>query len=268
MPSAMKRCFVIRPIGEDGSDVRRHSTERYEHFIKPICESCGYTHVSFAADGPSNGMITHDVITQIIESDLVIADLTGHNPNAFYELSLRHALRKPYVCIADRRDSPPLPFDTRDCRAVLIDSKEKDFLLSDSLKKELETNIKEAERAGSDIQSPIAMSVDLMRLGRGGDLERATRAAVLNSEHIIKILGGIVEPIRFKIYEIFENFCVSFELSCLKGFTNYVNLSPELDREYIVRKIHAAQHYVRSAVQNIQSELQSVVVKYLRSTQQ
>lgn len=268
MPSTTKSCFVIRPIGEDGSDVRRHSTERYQHFIKPICESCGYGRVFFAADGPSNGMITHDVITHVVESDLVIADLTGHNPNVFYELSLRHALRKPYVCIADRRDSPSLPFDTRDCRAVFIDSKEKDFLLSDSVKEDLAAAIKETERAGQDVQSPISMSVDLMRLGRGGELERATRAAVVNSERIINMLGGIDDPIRFEISEIFENFCLSFELSCLEDFTNYVNQSPELDREYIVSQIHGAQHHVRAAAQNIQDELQSVVVKYLRSFQQ
>lgn len=266
MNVANKACFVIRPIGNVGTKVRRHSDERYEHFIRPACLACGYTNVFCAADGPSKGMITHDVIEHTIEADLVIADLVGNNINVFYELSLRHARRKPYVCIADLKEK--LPFDVHDCRAVLIDSKEKDFLLSDTLKKELEDAIKDAETAGSEIRSPISMSVDMMRLGLGGELARAVRATVVNSEHIIKILGGIDDPIRFKIYEIFEQFCISFELNCLENFAKYVNLSPSLDREYIVKQINASQHYVRSAVRGIQNELESVVVKYLRELPQ
>jgi hypothetical protein len=47
---------------------------------------------------------------------LVIADLTGRNPNVFYELGIAHAFARPLISIADSQSS--LPFDTKDERII------------------------------------------------------------------------------------------------------------------------------------------------------
>ena len=63
-------------------------------------------------------MITNQVIQCIIEDPLVIADLTGHNPNVFYELALRHVTRKPLILIIQSGEL--IPFDVSGARAIYV----------------------------------------------------------------------------------------------------------------------------------------------------
>ena len=60
------------------------------------------------------GQITTQIIEHLLRDDLVITDLTGHNPNVFYELSLRHAIAKPVV----QMGGIPLPFDIHASRTL------------------------------------------------------------------------------------------------------------------------------------------------------
>ena len=48
-------------------------------------------------------MITSQVLQHVTEDALVVADLTGRNPNVFYELALRHAIRKPFCSDCRKR---------------------------------------------------------------------------------------------------------------------------------------------------------------------
>lgn len=57
-----------------------------------------------------------DILAGITESALVIADLTGANPNVYYELGLAHAFRKRVILLAQRIDE--LPFDLRSYRVI------------------------------------------------------------------------------------------------------------------------------------------------------
>lgn len=68
-------CFVIAPIGEEGSEVRRRSDQVLTHIIKPVGKECGYDAVR-ADEISEPGIITPQVIQHLIEDDLVIADLT------------------------------------------------------------------------------------------------------------------------------------------------------------------------------------------------
>lgn len=89
-------CFVISPIGDDNSDTRKRSDMVLKHIICPPIEQLGYEVIR--ADKISEpGIITTQIIQLIVDSALVIADLTERNPNVFYELALRHAIRKPLV---------------------------------------------------------------------------------------------------------------------------------------------------------------------------
>src|SRR5262245_29205679 len=90
-PPETKTCFVIAPIGEQDSVVRKRSDQIFKYLIGPAAQECGYT--ALRADQIAEpGIITTQVIQHIVDDPLVVADLTGRNPNVFYELAIRHAL--------------------------------------------------------------------------------------------------------------------------------------------------------------------------------
>jgi hypothetical protein len=115
---ADKTCFVIAPIGEEGSEIRKRSDQIFKHVVTPAAAKCDYD--PLRADQISEpGMITSQVIQHIVNDPLVIADLSGRNPNVFYELALRHALRKPLVQII--KSGEEVPFDVAGTRTIPVD---------------------------------------------------------------------------------------------------------------------------------------------------
>lgn len=90
-------CFVVGPIGDEGSETRRRSDQLLRHIIEPAAKECGYAQIIRADHMPALGVITSQIIESLMDSPLVVADLTEHNPNVFYELAIRHALKKPIV---------------------------------------------------------------------------------------------------------------------------------------------------------------------------
>ena len=62
------------------------------------------------------GPIMDEVADSIERSDLLIADITNHNPNVFYEIGYAHALRKPIILIS--QSVTDLPFDVRHLRVI------------------------------------------------------------------------------------------------------------------------------------------------------
>ena len=113
-----KTCFFIAPIGEDGSEQRMHSDLFLEQIIEPVLDQFGLDVVR-ADRIDSAGMITSQIIEHIIRSRIVIADLSFHNPNVFYELSLRHAQNKPTIHLIRKCDK--IPFDINNFRTIVID---------------------------------------------------------------------------------------------------------------------------------------------------
>ena len=102
-----KSCFVVSPIGEVGSKTRRQADCVFEYIIKPALQDRGYADPLRVdrEDKPSH--ITTEIITRLVEADLVVADLSGLNANVFYELGIRHAYRKPTILLSDWEVSPP-----------------------------------------------------------------------------------------------------------------------------------------------------------------
>lgn len=112
-------CFYVTPIGEDGSEHRKHSDLFLSSIVEPALEQFGLKVVrADAIDKP--GTITRQIIEYLIKSRLVIADLSFHNPNVFYELAIRHAARLPVVQII--RVADRIPFDLSQSRTIRIDT--------------------------------------------------------------------------------------------------------------------------------------------------
>jgi hypothetical protein len=113
-----KTCFVIGPIGDEGSPPRRHADWVLDGIVNPALERAGLPHAIRADKIATPGMIDSQVISNVLDADLVIADLTTSNPNAFYELALRHMAEKPIIHLIHKSELKIIPFDVAPYRTI------------------------------------------------------------------------------------------------------------------------------------------------------
>lgn len=134
----MRRCFVISPIGSPDSSIRENADAVFDYIIQPALSKMEIEAVR--ADklaGP--GQITEQMIAAILDYDFCIADLTGHNPNVFYELALAQAADRPVVLM--KLQGEPIPFDVKDYRMIEYDLRPRS-LKSDKWIPVLQENVK------------------------------------------------------------------------------------------------------------------------------
>lgn len=172
-----KICFVICPIGDPESETRRHSDLVLKHIIVPTAKGAGYDEENIIrADQISKpGIITHQIIEQILDADLVIADLTEHNPNVYYELAIRHAARKPVVLLY--RKGERIPFDVAPNRAIAYDPT--DWGSPVVCQKELSEQILEAKKH-PNAENPISTTIDLRMFSQAQDPAGKSNAVIIS----------------------------------------------------------------------------------------
>ena len=115
-------CFVIMAIGQvdDGSEIISEDElrQKYNTLIKEAIETAiPDLEVVRADEVAIPGTITTDIVTRIMHSKLVVADITYPNPNVYYELGLRHACRPGTIIIRDSATTRP-PFDIAHLRHI------------------------------------------------------------------------------------------------------------------------------------------------------
>jgi hypothetical protein len=115
-----KRCFVIMPFSETTVETVEHTedywTKHYKHFLKPLIEEC---QLEAHRSTPLRGSIVGQIITDLVTSSVVVADLTGANPNVYWELGVRHSFRHGTILIA--QNDTELPFDIKDTGTLFYD---------------------------------------------------------------------------------------------------------------------------------------------------
>lgn len=164
MSKKTKSCFVIAPLSEEGTTTRDRSDKVYQHIIKPAVEACGYRPLRSDIE-PTPGMIGQQIITHLVEDDLVVADLTGQNANVFYELAIRHMVRKPVVQVIQKNER--LPFDITQSRTIFFDHTDLDS--AEDCRRQIMSQVRQLERDPTAVENPVSHAFRIDTLLKGDD---------------------------------------------------------------------------------------------------
>jgi len=139
-PQARKEsCFIICPFGG-------WNDAYCDEIFNPAVESAGLE-PSRADDLYRPSAIVHDIWEFVKKSRVMLAELTGKNPNVLYELGLAHAIGKPVIMVTQEMDD--VPFDLRSLRVITYDVENPDWstILRDSIKQALQEVLSSPELA-------------------------------------------------------------------------------------------------------------------------
>ena len=101
-------CFVIMPFSKTADDhIEDYWTKQFEGFLKPLIEEI--PKLEARRSKALRGDILREIITDLVVSRVVVADLTDHNPNVYWELGVRQSFKHCTVTIAEA--GTKLPFD-------------------------------------------------------------------------------------------------------------------------------------------------------------
>lgn len=109
--------FIITPIGKKGSTTFEKFDAIFKSMIEPAVKSIDENFEVTRADKVARpGSFVKDILDRLKNSYLVIANLTGMNPNVFYELGVRHTLSNRTIIITE--DYSTIPSDLKEYRAI------------------------------------------------------------------------------------------------------------------------------------------------------
>ncbi len=193
----MKECFIITPIGESSSETRRETDGLVKSVLEPVLGKYDFDPIP-AHKISETGSITRQIIKRILEAELVVANLTGLNPNVMYEVGIRHCARKPLIVIA--REGTVLPFDLSDERTIFYKN---DMSGSEELKDRL-SEIIPAAIEDKQPDNPVyrIVDIDLIQLPEG-----APEISVLTSQRF-----SMIEDQLEKIQSAIRNISVGKDL--------------------------------------------------------
>lgn len=200
----MKRVFVIRGfnIKSDSKGNAVDFEKVHNELIAPALKTCDLGGGT-TAEVKDAGNIRADMFALILEADVVICDITIHNANVFYELGIRHSLRKKHtILIKGEPSADTTPFDLSTDRYLkypIADPVQALGELVDTLKASLAT-----ER---ETDSPIFLMLPMLTEANPAEItvtpidfiEEVERAHAARDKALLRVIAEDLRGERFEL---------------------------------------------------------------------
>ena len=143
---AKENCFIIAPISTLAERAAlylndsAHSEHVMDHLLAPAVEEAGFEPIKPKAKGAN--LIHAEIVQNLQTASLVLCDMSGLNPNVFFELGIRTAMNKPVCLTIDEATNNP-PFDLGSINHHKYNSDLRPWILPDEITK-LATHIRDS----------------------------------------------------------------------------------------------------------------------------
>jgi len=147
-----------------------------------------------------------------LDSPLVIADLTNHNPNVFYELGIRHSIGKPIIQLIKRGQK--IPFDLAAIRTIEFELTDPDSVEEtiDIIKRQ----IKEIHDGNFKMETPLSLI----------SLQTKQKSEI---EEMKELLAQLIKMQNFRLHEqgIKNNRILNDDIEITEDFLNEIESRDE-----------------------------------------
>lgn len=218
-------CFIIMPFGS-------WFDYYFEAIYVPAIKSAGLM-PRRADDLYRPSALVNDIWTLTQNAKVILADLSGKNPNVFYELGLAHALAKPAILVTESMDD--IPFDLRALRVIVYDKNEPNW--GDVLREKIGTAI------GEVLDSPLeAVLPPFLKVKKS-----ASRATVTKAEKELISLKQDIDLVKrelqLRVGTSPQDQVEKWSMNGAAGFA-IASLKDNRSEDYIMRELIA--HGIRA----------------------
>ncbi len=102
------KCFVIMPLSDTENVAKKDWNYIYENWFKKAVSNYQKAKISCKRADVGTGNLINEIIIDLNDSDIVIAELTGQKANVYYELGIRHSIRRLGTIMLMQRPEKPV----------------------------------------------------------------------------------------------------------------------------------------------------------------
>lgn len=209
-----KMGFVIMPFSRTRSE--DNWTEVFSEVFQPALTECGYTCTRAEV---STGSLITSIVERLIEADIVIVDATDRNANVFYELGVRHALRRGTIIVS--KGTEHVPSDLRGYWFLSYGLRPAEVK---AFKAEIKRIIEAIEKEPQRSDNPVSDYLDKTHRSSVREINRDN----------LKRLGALITELTGNRLAIRQQISTEkqqlFSIGCLQLLlqTRYLDVGPEL----------------------------------------
>lgn len=185
-------CFVIMPFSKTSDEhTEEYWAKHFDTFLKPLIEA--NPDLDAHRSQALRGDILRQIITDLVTSRVVFADLTDHNPNVFWELGVRQSFKHGTITIAE--ESTKLPFDVGVKGTLLYYPR--DYIKMEEFRKKFREAIKDClanpNNPDSHVLETLSGRGTLFEIFRRDEALRRLEAVSSEVGHNLEVMGTFLK---------------------------------------------------------------------------
>lgn len=195
MPKNRKRCFVIMPFSKTSEEhTEEYWTNHFETFLKPLIEES--KELEAHRSEPLRGDILKQIITELVTTPVVVADLTDRNPNVFWELGVRQSFKHCTITIAEKGTKVPFDVSVKGTPFYYPKDHIKNAKFTKKFKKAIEDCLSQPDSPDSHVLETISGRGTLFEIIHRDEAIRRVKALLLECFRNQGILNAIYATIK------------------------------------------------------------------------